>query len=87
MKTNRLEIILEKIPNILIGYAFIFLTLKIYTLVITVNTNLKFGISSWENDFIVLLRYILSDLSDYFTVPLWAIAIAFSIKFIHYWIK
>jgi len=87
MKTNRFEKILEKMPNVLIIYAFIFLALKIYTLVININTNLKYGINSWENDFIVLLRYIFSDLSGYFIVPLWAIAIAFSIKFINYWIK
>jgi hypothetical protein len=87
MKQNKFVKTLDKISNVLIIYAFIFLIMKIYSLINIVHTGFRLDIDSYVNNTLILFRYIFTDLSEYFIVPLWAITIAFSIKFINNWLK
>ncbi|GMO36404.1 MAG: hypothetical protein Ta2B_16430 [Termitinemataceae bacterium] len=81
------KIILNIVPKILIVFAFIFIIMKIYFLRWAIITNLHYNLIPSENNFIILGRFIFTEVADYFTVPLMAITIALSIKIIDNWIN
>jgi len=88
MNRRLLEKPLELIPKILIGYAFVFLILRINALIAIMRSNLLHNIIPDEkNSVIILLRFLFMNLSEDFIVPLWAMTLAFSIRFITAWIK